>query len=115
MALHNEKYEHVIEICDQAIQTDSSPVNRYLMYVKKVKALNKLHRQEEALKISDLAVTIYPKKEEAYLVQVDALFNLGLEEELMTVLEDIVSINPHTPLKALLNSSRLQRGKVQYQ
>lgn len=44
MALHNEKYEHVIEICDQAIQTDSSPVNRYLMYVKKVKALNKLHR-----------------------------------------------------------------------
>ncbi|MCP5374879.1 MAG: hypothetical protein H6743_02125 [Rickettsiaceae bacterium] len=115
MALHNEKYEHVIEICDQAIQTDSSSVNRYLIYVKKAKALNKLHRYEEALKTSELAVTIYPKKEEAYLVQVDVLFNLGLEEELMTVLEEIVSINPHTPLKALLNSLRLQRGKVQYQ
>jgi hypothetical protein len=33
----------------------------------------------------------------------------------MTVLEEIVSINPHTPLRALLNSLRLQRGKVQYQ
>ena len=115
IALHNEKYEHVIEICDQAIKADTSPDNRYLMYVKKAKALNKLHRYEEALKTSELAVTIYPKKEEAYLVQVDALFNLGLEEELMTVLEEIVSINPHTPLRALLNSLRLQRGKVQYQ
>ena len=115
MALHNEKYEHVIEICDQAIKADASSDNRYLMYVKKAKALNKLHRYEETLKTSELAVTIYPKKEEAYLVQVDALFNLGAEEELITVLEEIVSINPHTPLKPLLNSLRLERGKVQYQ
>ena len=115
IALHNEKYEHVIEICDQAIKADTSPDNRYLMYVKKAKALNKLHRYEEALKSADLAITIYPKKEEAYLVKVDALFNLGSEEELITVLEEIVSINPHTPLKPLLNSLRLERGKVQYQ
>ena len=115
IALHNEKYEHVIEICDQAIQPNTSPINRYFVYVKKAKALNKLHRYEEALKSSDLAIAIYPKKEEAYLAQVDALFNLGLEEELITVLEEIVSINPHTPLKPLLNSLRLERGKVQYQ
>ncbi|NDA90366.1 MAG: hypothetical protein EBY20_05610, partial [Alphaproteobacteria bacterium] len=115
IALHDEKYEHVIEICDQAIQPNTSPINRYFVYVKKAKALNKLHRYEEALKSSDLAIAIYPKKEEAYLAQVDALFNLGLEEELITVLEEIVSINPHTPLKPLLNSLRLERGKVQYQ
>ena len=95
IALHDEKYEHVIEICDQAIQSNTSPINRYFMYVKKAKALT--------------------KKEEAYLAQVDALFNLGSEEELITVLEEIVSINPHTPLKPLLNSLRLERGKVQYQ
>jgi len=115
IALHDEKYEHVIEICDQAIQPNTSPINRYFVYVKKAKALNKLHRYEEALKSSDLAIAIYPKKEEAYLVQVDALFNLGSEEELITVLEEIVSINPHTPLKPLLNSLRLERGKVQDQ
>ena len=114
MALHNEKYEHVIEICDQAIKADASSDNRYLMYVKKAKALNKLHRYEEALKSADLAVTIYPKKEEAYLVKVDALFTLGAEEELTAILEEIESINPHTPLKPLLNSLRLERGKVQY-
>lgn len=103
-----------IEICDQAIKADTSPDNRYLMYVKKAKALNKLHRYEEALKSADLAVTIYPKKEEAYLVKVDALFTLGAEEELTAILEEIESINPHTPLKPLLNSLRLERGKVQY-
>ncbi|WHA07581.1 hypothetical protein N3Z16_09075 (plasmid) [Candidatus Megaera polyxenophila] len=57
----------------------------------------KLHRYEEALKSADVAVTIYPKKEEAYLVKVDALFNLGAEEELTAILEEIESINPHTP------------------
>jgi hypothetical protein len=31
------------------------------------------------------------------------------------VLEELVSINRHTPLKPLLNSLRLERGKVQYQ
>ena len=114
IALHNEKYEHVIEICDQAIQPNTSPINRYFVYVKKAKALNKLHRYEEALKSSDLAIAIYPKKEEAYLAQVDALFNLGAEEELTATLEEIESINPHTPLKPLLNSLRLERGKAQY-
>jgi len=97
-ALHNEKYGHVIEICDRAIRADASSINRYLMYVKKAKALNKLHRYEEALKSAESAVTICPKKEEAYLAQVEALFNLGREEELTAILEEIISINPHTPL-----------------
>lgn len=114
LALHNEKYEHVIELCDQVIELDLSDMQKYLSYVKKANALKKLHRYEEALKTSDLAIAIYPKKEEAYLVQVDALFYLGLEEELAAVLEEILVINPHTPLKPLLNSLRLQRGKAQY-
>jgi len=42
------------------------------------------------------------------------LFNLGAEEELTAILEEIESINPHTPLKPLLNSLRVERGKVQY-
>ena len=113
-ALHNEQYEHVIDICDQAPQIDTSPVNKYLMYIKKAKALNKLHRYEEALQTSELDVEVDPKKEEAYLIQVDALFYLGLEEELTAVLEEVVLINPHTPLKPLLNSLRLERGKAKY-
>ena len=76
--------------------------------------MNKLYRYEEALQTSDLAVELFPKKEEAYLVQVDALFCLGLEEELTAVLEEVIAINPHTPLKPLLNSLRLQRGKAEY-
>ena len=115
IALHDEKYEHVIELCDQAIQANASSVNQYPMYVKKAKALKKLHRYEEALKSVEAAVAIYPKKEEAYLVQVDALFNLGKDEELTAVLEEIMAINPRTPLKPLLNSYRIERGKVQYQ
>lgn len=114
LALHNEKYEHVIEICNQAIELDISAIDKYFMYVKKAKALNKLHRYDEALKTLDLAIELYPKKEEAYLVQVDALFYLGLEEELTAVLEEIIAINPHTPLKPLLNSLRLQRDKAKY-
>jgi tetratricopeptide (TPR) repeat protein len=113
-ALHDEKYEHVIELCDQAIQASASSIDQYLMYVKKAKALNKLHRYEEALKSAEAAVAIYPKKEEAYLVQVDALFNLGMDEELTAVLEEIMAINPRTPLKPLLNSLRLERNKAQY-
>lgn len=112
--MHDEKYEHVIELCDKAIQASASSVNQYLMYVKKAKALNKLHRYEEALKNAEAAVAIYPKKEEAYLVQVDALFNLGMDEELTAVLEEIMAINPRTPLKPLLNSLRLERNKAQY-
>lgn len=115
MALHDEKYEHVIELCDQAIQNDDSPANKYLMYIKKAKALNKLHRYAEALESVDSAITIYPRKEDAYLTTVDALFSLGREEELTSVLEEIESINPHTPLKPLLNSLRIERGKAQYQ
>ena len=67
-ALHDEKYEHAIEICDQAIKASTSSVDKYQMYVKKGKALNKLHRYEKALENADSAVAIYPKKEEAYLV-----------------------------------------------
>jgi len=104
----------VIELCDQAIQASASSINQYLMYVKKAKALNKLHRYEEALKSAEAAVAIYPKKEEAYLVQVDSLFNLGMDEELTAVLEEIMAINPRTPLKSLLNSLRLERNKAQY-
>ena len=114
IALHDEKYEHVIELCDQAIQADASSTHLYLMYVKKAKALNKLHRYGEALESADSAITIYPRKEDAYLTKVDALFNLGREEELTAVLEEIESINPHTSLKPLLNSLRLERGKAQY-
>ncbi len=50
MALHDEKYEHVIELCDQAIQANASSVNQYPMYVKKAKALNKLHVMKKLLK-----------------------------------------------------------------
>ena len=84
------------------------------MYVKKGKALNKLHRYEKALENADSAVAIYPKKEEAYLVKVDALFNLGREEELTTILEEVISINPRTYYKPLLNFLRLDRGKANY-
>ncbi len=42
------------------------------------------------------------------------MFNLGAEKELTATLEEIESINPHTPLKLLLNSLRLERRKVQY-
>jgi tetratricopeptide (TPR) repeat protein len=84
------------------------------MYVKKAKALNKLHRYLEALESADSAITVYPKKEEAYLAKVDALFNLGREEEMTAVLEEIESINPHTPLKPLLNALRAERGKARY-
>lgn len=114
IALHDEKYEHVIELCNQAIQADASSTNIYLVHVKKAKALNKLHRYEEALANADSAITIYPRKEDAYLAKVDALFSLGREEELTVVLEEIESINPHTPLKPLLNSLRQERGKAQY-
>jgi hypothetical protein len=54
------------------------------------------------------------KKEEAYLVKVDALFNLGREEELTTILEEVISINPRTSYKPLLNFLRLDRGKANY-
>ena len=113
-ALHDEKYEHAIEICDRAIKASTSSVDKYQMYVKKGKTLNKLHRYEKALENADSAVAIYPKKEEAYLVKVDALFNLGREEELTTILEEVISINPRTSYKPLLNFLRLDRGKANY-
>jgi len=43
MALHDEKYEYVIETCDKVIQSTTSSANRYTMYLKKTTALNKLH------------------------------------------------------------------------
>ena len=115
MALHDEKYEYVIETCDKVIQSTTSSANRYTMYLKKTTALNKLHWYEEGLETANLAVKLYPKKEAAYLVKVDALFNLEKEDELIGTLEEIVVINPHIPLKRLLNSLRIERNKTKYE
>ena len=48
-------------------------------------------------------------------VKVEPLFHLGQEEELTAVLEEIIVINPHTPLKAFLNCLRRDRDKAAYQ
>ena len=40
IALHNEKYEHVIEICDQGIQSDTSSVNRFTNFCLKKSLLS---------------------------------------------------------------------------
>ncbi len=115
MALHDEKYEYVIETCDKAIQSTTSSANKYTMYIKKTTALNKLHRYEEGLESANLAVKLYPKKEAAYLVKVDSLFNLEKEDELIGTLEEIILINPRTPFKHLLNSLRIEHGKTKYE
>ena len=114
VALHNEKYEQVIEICNKGIEEDTSASHAYHMYIKKAKALNKLERYKEAIDSADRAIAIDPKNEEGYSVKVEPLFHLGQEEKLTAVLEEIIAINPHSPLKALLNSLRLQRGKAEY-
>ena len=51
-----------IELCDQAIQARAASIDQYLMYIKKAKAFNKLHRYEEALISAESAIAIYPKK-----------------------------------------------------
>ncbi len=114
VALHNEKYEQVIYICDKALESDHSSPAAYHMYIKKAKALNKFERYKEALDTADRAIAIDSKGEEGYLVKVEPLFNLGREEELTSVLEEIIAINPHSPLKALLNCLRRDQDKAQY-
>lgn len=114
IALHDEKYEHVIEICNQVIEVDPSSPSTYHMYIKKAKALNKLAHYKEALDSADAAIAIDSKSEEGYSVKVEPLFHLRREEELTAVLEEIIVINPHTPLKAFLNCLRRDRDKAAY-
>jgi len=113
-ALHNKEYEQVIEICDKAIEADPSSNNAYHMHIKKAKALNKLGRYKESLESADRAIATDPKSEEGYAVKVEPLFHLGQEEELTAVLEEIIAINPHSPLKAFLNCLRRDRDKATY-
>jgi tetratricopeptide (TPR) repeat protein len=84
------------------------------MYIKKAKALNRMERYREALDSANLAIAIDSKNEEGYSVKVEPLFHLGREEELTAVLEEIIVINPHSPLKAFLNCLRKDRDKAQY-
>ena len=84
------------------------------MYIKKAKALNRMERYREALDSANLAIAIDSKNEEGYSVKVEPLFHLGREEELTAVLEEIIAINPHSPLKAFLNCLRKDRDKAQY-
>ena len=65
----------------------------------------KLKKNADACRIWPLLVII-PK--------VEPLFHLGREEELTAVLEEIIAINPHSPLKAFLNCLRKDRDKAQY-
>ena len=48
------------------------------------------------------------------LTKVDALFALNKDDELVSVLEEIIYLNPHSPLKGLLNSLRKEHGKWCY-
>ena len=73
-----------------------------------------MERYKEALDSANLAIAIDPKNEEGYSVKVEPLFHLGREEELTAVLEEIIAINPHNPLKTFLNCLRRDRGKAQY-
>ena len=114
VALHNKEYDQVIYLCDKAIATDPSSPAAYQMYIKKAKALNRMERYREALDSADLAIAIDSKNEEGYSVKVEPLFHLGREEELTAVLEEIIVINPHSPLKAFLNCLRKDRDKAQY-
>ena len=114
VALHNKEYDQVIYLCDKVIETDPSSPAAYQMYIKKAKALNRMERYKEALDSANLAIAIDSKNEEGYSVKVEPLFHLGREEELTAVLEEIIAINPHSPLKAFLNCLRKDRDKAQY-
>ena len=60
------------------------------------------------------AIALNPHSEEAYETKVYPLFQLRREEELTAVLEEIIVLNPHTPLRGFLNYLRADRGKVNY-
>ena len=82
--------------------------------MNKAKALNKLHLYTEAIQSADQAIALNPRAEEAYEAKVYPLFQLQRQEELTTVLEEIIVIDPHSPLKGFLNSLRADRGKAAY-
>ena len=114
LALQESRYNDVITSCDEALKLKPSHPNAYGLHVKKAKAYNKLHAYKLALESADQAIAINPKYEEAYLAKVDALFALNKDDELVSVLEEIIYLNPHSPLKGLLNSLRKEHGKWCY-
>ena len=68
----------------------------------------------EAIETANQAIALNPHSEEAYETKVYPLFQLRREEELTAVLEEIIVLNPHTPLRGFLNYLRADRGKVNY-
>lgn len=114
VALQESRYEDVINSCEEALKLRPNHPNAYGLYTKKAKALNKLHEYKLALEAADKAIVLNPKYEEAYLAKVDALFALNDDNELANVLEEIIYLNPHSPLKGLLNSLRKEHGKWCY-
>lgn len=114
IALQESRYNDVITSCDEALKLKPNHPNAYGLYVKKAKAYNKLHEYKLAIEAADKAIVINSKYEEAYLAKVDALFALNKDDELVSVLEEIIYLNPHSPLKGLLNALRKEHGKWCY-
>ena len=98
-ALQEARYNAVIESCNEAIKLNPNHPNIYAVYTKKAKALNKIYSYNLAIEAANKAIAINPKYE---------------DEELASVLEEVLILNPHTPLKGLLNSLRKDRGKWSY-
>jgi len=114
IALKNDQYQNAVESCNKAIELEPDHPNIYEVYVNKAKALNKLHSYKEAIETANQAIALNPHSEEAYETKVYPLFQLRREEELTAVLEEIIVINPHNPLRGFLNYLRADRGKVNY-
>lgn len=114
IALKNDQYQKVIDFCNKAIELEPTHPNTYELYVHKAKAFTKLHFYQEAIQSADQAIALNPCAEEGYEAKVYPLFQLQREEELTAVLEEIIALNPHTPLKGFLNSLRDARGKIKY-
>ena len=114
IALKNDQYQKVIDFCNKAIEFEPNNPKAYVFYVNKAKALNKLNLYTEAIQSADQAIELNPRAEEAYETKVYPLFQLQRHEELATVLEEIIILDPHNPLKGFLNSLRADRGKVEY-
>lgn len=114
IALKDAQYQNVIDSCNKAIELKPNHPNTYEVYVNKAKALNKLHRYEEAIETANKAIALNPRLEDGYEAKVYPLFQLQRQEELTTVLEEIIVIDPHSPLKGFLNSLRVERGKAEY-
>ena len=114
IALKNDQYQKVIDFCNKAIEFEPNNPKAYVFYVNKAKALNKLHLYTEAIQSADQAIALNPRAQEAYEAKVYPLFELQRHEELATVLEEIIIMDPHSPLKGFLNSLRVERGKAEY-